>query len=168
MGQTLPVTRRLITQEGEILKTHTYHQITISPGPAQHPQRGFDQQRAKESEGAHRPRTAAGRGRRMERRQASFAAAGWPWDITWLDRNSRAYQWLAPKVQTALQLIELNVGNSLVPSSDRNIGRVDFTCMWYYSNFTYNWYWVLRCSNWCLIRLMPFSDTKTRCCWTLE
>lgn len=129
MGQTLPVTCCLITQEGEILKTYTYHQITISPGPAQHPQRGFDQQRAKESEGAHRPRTTERQRRRIERRQASFAAAGRPWDITWQDRNSRAYQWLAPKVQTASQLIELNVGDNLVLSSDRNKYRQSWFCL---------------------------------------
>lgn len=140
MGPTLPVTCRLITQDVKILKTHIIKSATapdlLSPGPAQPPQRGFDQQPAGESEGAHGPRTAERRWRRMEWRQASFSVAGRPWDITWQDRNSRVYQWTATKDQTALQLIEHNAGDNLVQASDRNKYRVHFTCMWFFNSIS--------------------------------
>ncbi|KAI4821828.1 hypothetical protein KUCAC02_007409 [Chaenocephalus aceratus] len=64
MGPTLPVTRRLITQEG----TDTYH--PISPGPTQ---RGFDQQRAKGSKGGSQGRRRdRGRGLKEDRRPRCY------------------------------------------------------------------------------------------------
>jgi len=48
MGPALPVTRRLIAQEGDVHTSSNLYQ----PGPALLPQRSFDQQRAEGSEGA--------------------------------------------------------------------------------------------------------------------
>lgn len=127
MGPTLPVTRHLITQEATDSED-TYYQIAISPGRAQPPQRGFDQQWTKEREGAHRPRTVEGRRRTTQEEDKHSYLLQDGSDISH-DRTGTGgcINEKHPRFKQHY-LIELNVGDNLVQSNKYNKYR-HFTCV---------------------------------------